>query len=756
MTTFNTGNPVGSVDPRDLYDNAENLDNLVNHPTKTEFQDRLGVPRKTWHGMEQDFQQFLVNSGYTGTGAGGAYEDYDADGPLTITALNQIFTKDGEFYRLKPGQAMPYSTTDWVTDEANMVAVGDAALRQELATDGGPLVSVETEIGKESLAESLRFRTLQLSSLTDISSIDVSSLQGGRFVEVIDYFAPVFPSTRFHGGGSFYWDPSRAKSQHNGVDVFSPTVPWSGSISALPDFLDGIGETNPSGSGCFVRAMTESFDLRMGGGRSDVINSPRVFERVCEAAYERGSKVAVSGGEYDFGGQVADISNPCDIDGDGTLVDLRVNLGTPSATTPDRNCSIRNINLRATSSSVDAGLCIFSARYFDIKGVSFTGITKPVRGLATTGTGFHTIGLIGVSDCGFVACGRMISLENDGNQSEYAFNDLRVSGNRAFFLKEYGVFADQLDGLIYEGNLTHFGRNTASAKSHIKLNECQWVNIGSGNTFFEGGEQAIRVDEVDTLTISGSNEIAFCGQNQPTSAILVQNSTKYLNVRISGVSAQKPTRHIIEIVAQSGASGLISGNRGVVDLRVGDSQDPTYFGPIDLASIGHSLVATSNHQNNIVVGHNEGLLIEKNGSVGALYNDNRMSSYSHDSRVRFTGRGELHSEAVVTSSGTKVCSLRSSNGTNGLISGMIFVTAKNADADVGTNDASYILHVSKSSAGQEVTQISSLGLDGGNSSNWPSFSWSMAASGDLLASPVGNTSGTFHFYISTVGNCLPE
>lgn len=30
MTTANTGNPVGSVDVRDLYDNAENLDNFSN------------------------------------------------------------------------------------------------------------------------------------------------------------------------------------------------------------------------------------------------------------------------------------------------------------------------------------------------------------------------------------------------------------------------------------------------------------------------------------------------------------------------------------------------------------------------------------------------------------------------------------------------------------------------------------------------------------------------------------------------------
>ena len=101
MTTYSTGNQIGSESPKDLYDNAQNLDILLNHPIKTNHPDRLGVPRKTWHGMERDFQQFLANSGYTGTGAGGAYEDYDADGPLTITALNQVFTKDGQFYRLK-------------------------------------------------------------------------------------------------------------------------------------------------------------------------------------------------------------------------------------------------------------------------------------------------------------------------------------------------------------------------------------------------------------------------------------------------------------------------------------------------------------------------------------------------------------------------------------------------------------------------------------------------------------------------------
>lgn len=51
---FNTGNPVPSTDFRDLSDNSENMDKGMNALTNS-FNDRLGVARKTWAGMEADF-----------------------------------------------------------------------------------------------------------------------------------------------------------------------------------------------------------------------------------------------------------------------------------------------------------------------------------------------------------------------------------------------------------------------------------------------------------------------------------------------------------------------------------------------------------------------------------------------------------------------------------------------------------------------------------------------------------------------------
>ncbi|WP_223518271.1 carbohydrate-binding protein [Pseudomonas sp. BF-R-21] len=58
------------------------------------------------------------------------------------------------------------------------------------------------------------------------------------------------------GGGTFYWDATRARTAHNGGTIISPTVPWSGSTATLAAFLVGSGETSPAALGCFVRTVT--------------------------------------------------------------------------------------------------------------------------------------------------------------------------------------------------------------------------------------------------------------------------------------------------------------------------------------------------------------------------------------------------------------------------------------------------------------------------------------------------------------------
>lgn len=114
MTTYNTGNPIGSTDPRDLYDNAENLDNAVNTHELT-WTDRLGVVRRSMAGA----------TGYENLG------DYAAG--LEFTNYNQILRYSGEFYRVSASTSLPFTTTGvWATDEPSLVAIGDAVLRAEI------------------------------------------------------------------------------------------------------------------------------------------------------------------------------------------------------------------------------------------------------------------------------------------------------------------------------------------------------------------------------------------------------------------------------------------------------------------------------------------------------------------------------------------------------------------------------------------------------------------------------------------------
>lgn len=123
MTTYNTGNALGSVDVRDLYDNAQNLDMFSNSANNSE-KDRFGVSRETLQGIRNASQyQFL-----------GAY----AAG-LVFTSYNQVFSNAGEFYAPSAGLTLPYTTTgSGAAEIATFRGVGDAVLRQDLANATAP------------------------------------------------------------------------------------------------------------------------------------------------------------------------------------------------------------------------------------------------------------------------------------------------------------------------------------------------------------------------------------------------------------------------------------------------------------------------------------------------------------------------------------------------------------------------------------------------------------------------------------------
>ncbi|WP_141034993.1 hypothetical protein [Shigella sonnei] len=128
MTTYATKNPLGSVDPRDLYDNSQNFDSAINDLNSTFWQDRFGRKRKTWYGIEEMAASAISSFGYI------TLDSFQSG--ATIELYNQVLrdTSTGEYYRwdgaLPPGgKVVPAGSTPistggiglgaWVREGAN-------------------------------------------------------------------------------------------------------------------------------------------------------------------------------------------------------------------------------------------------------------------------------------------------------------------------------------------------------------------------------------------------------------------------------------------------------------------------------------------------------------------------------------------------------------------------------------------------------------------------------------------------------------
>ncbi|HEJ9267237.1 TPA: hypothetical protein SMM07_000567 [Klebsiella oxytoca] len=170
MSTYKTGNPLGSAAVKDLFDNAENLDFALNSLTALIWTDRLGKTRRSFFGMESAFvtqltsqesrfNTFIQSSGYQIVG------DYTA-GPLTLTEYNQLIRYNNELYKLTAATDIPFITagnTDetWTsTDAAHFVSVGDAALRQNLGSgEEGMGASLVALIYSGTVQDAIKFVT---------------------------------------------------------------------------------------------------------------------------------------------------------------------------------------------------------------------------------------------------------------------------------------------------------------------------------------------------------------------------------------------------------------------------------------------------------------------------------------------------------------------------------------------------------------------------------------------------------------------
>lgn len=160
MTTYKTLNPMPSTAVFDLFDNAENFDFAMNDRERQQWLDRFGIARWTWSGLENLVTQYLDSMGYQDLG------DYQAG--LVISARNQIFRKDGEYWRASPALELPYTTTGvWATEASLFTGVGDAVLRQDLANRIGAALVGYSQTGPNALSRNVLQRLQDTPSSAD-------------------------------------------------------------------------------------------------------------------------------------------------------------------------------------------------------------------------------------------------------------------------------------------------------------------------------------------------------------------------------------------------------------------------------------------------------------------------------------------------------------------------------------------------------------------------------------------------------------
>lgn len=156
--------PLGSTDPRVLYNNAGNEDLAVNDVSNEYWIDRppFNRRRKTLYGMEAQFNRLIEAFGFTSAGP------YAAG--LVITSHRQYIEVDGQAYVLKAETAVPYTVTgNWATESVNFKLAGDSVLRQELAAPtGSTLVGDGSSTVGAKLASIYPFRNLTPEQFGDV------------------------------------------------------------------------------------------------------------------------------------------------------------------------------------------------------------------------------------------------------------------------------------------------------------------------------------------------------------------------------------------------------------------------------------------------------------------------------------------------------------------------------------------------------------------------------------------------------------
>lgn len=222
MTTYNTGNPLGSAAAKDLYDNAQNYDFALNSLTQAIWLDRFGVGRRSWYGLEVMVAEaaasygIITLSGVTFT-TGATVHLNEA---LLNTENSTYYKWTGTFPiggKVVPPNSMPENSGG--IGPGKWLSAGDTVLRSDLASaevgKGASLVTAsDGETVEEKLSRVEGVVTVNISDYTDLKAAIAALPSNGGVVLV--------PMGNFYAG---VWDAASNYMDKPNVHIKGVKVP---------------------------------------------------------------------------------------------------------------------------------------------------------------------------------------------------------------------------------------------------------------------------------------------------------------------------------------------------------------------------------------------------------------------------------------------------------------------------------------------------------------------------------------------------
>lgn len=516
-------------------------------------------------------------------------------------------------------------------------------------------------------------------------------------------------------------------------------------------FKEVIDNANAMPDAKDVTDVVEGSDVSISsfGVSEGSINDPELYEKATSAAHSKGVALKIDG-VYDFGGGTATQTAPCVVYGSGTILDLNINLDL----TQDDEDSPKFIGVTYKSSDRTHSINLVSVRLLEVAGVKTYNVDYP---FTSSSTDFHAVGLINFHDNVFYAAKSPIKLLT-ASPTNRPYNDFRITNNISWFCKESGMIeAEQLDGMTYANNLTHFDNDVSTAKCHIDITKGEHIVIGAGNTYFNGGEEAIVLTDTTSAQIGGVNRFWHNGQNVTSSCIKVENdSSHFLNLTIDGgLHFEKPSQHMINIQAENGLVrvGDVSGTIDV-NIAYNATTNPTgfYFGTDDLATIDHYGIY-SPLGCEVIADPKSLKFINATSKLLDIENDfPTFESQTFHGHRNVSGVTKA-TKSISTNAATTLVRVFNSEQSNGDGSGEVLVTAYGPTG----KSAVYKLLVSVDDSGASITTLGSAGKTSGAAADEPSFTFGVYAGGDIHITRVAATpSGDFDFIIHARGDMYPR